>query len=87
MPVDLSEFEGLSNPKKRQCLLGVALGSVGDERAALEAGRGGPCVRRRRGGLVEAPRAGRKHVSGGASPQRPLQLQWLTSASSRSSPR
>jgi hypothetical protein len=37
MPVDLSEFEGLSNPKKRQCLLGVALGSVGDERAALEA--------------------------------------------------
>jgi inactivated superfamily I helicase len=34
---DLSEFEQLSNPKKRRCLLGTALEAVGDERPALEA--------------------------------------------------
>jgi hypothetical protein len=33
----VSEFEQLSNPKKRRCLLGTALEAVGDERPALEA--------------------------------------------------
>jgi hypothetical protein len=37
MPVDLSEFEKLSHPKKRLCPLAGALDSVGDERPALEA--------------------------------------------------